>query len=365
MRRCAGVGLALLMLGCAAGRPRDPWQAVEIPTDADFRGIWFADSLRGWLTGGGWSIDGGLVGRTFDGGRTWRFESGVIPGGERGEGLGRAQFRDSLNGCVTVDHGGILITDDGGRSWRPARAQGAGGGRLFDIRFLDSSHGWAAGTSIVRTDDGGENWDLLIRSALENGYLNADALQFVDESRGWLASHDDGLLRSGDGGLTWEAVPLPIPAGEHPILWDLAFSDADHGWVAGERGIICHTRDGGASWELQQRGVPVIRVIPRGEARRPREVVPELETQPDRLSVAAIAFADSARGWAVGYYADVAESVVLGTSDGGATWRVEHVQPGEQLRSLFVLDADHAWAAGDRARTKPQVVLRYSRGGAN
>jgi hypothetical protein len=67
----------------------------------------------------------------------------------------------------------------------------------------------------------------------------------------------------------------------------------------------------------------------------------------------------------VGYYADVAESVVLGTSDGGATWRVEHTQAGERLRSLFVLDASHAWAAGDRARTKPQVVLSYSRGGAN
>jgi hypothetical protein len=50
--------------------------------------------------------------------------------------------------------------------------------------------------------------------------------------------------------------------------------------------------------------------------------------------------------------------VVLATSDGGATWRVERVVPGEILRSLFLLDATHAWAAGDRARTTPQVVLR-------
>jgi photosystem II stability/assembly factor-like uncharacterized protein len=365
MRMCATVMAGLLMFGCGPVRPRDPWQAVAIPTDADFSGVWFADSLRGWLTGGGWSIDGGIVGRTLDGGRTWRFDSGVIPGGNRGEALGRVQFRDSLNGCVTADHGGILLTDDGGRSWRPARVSGAQGGRLFDIRFLDASHGWAAGTSIVHTDDAGESWQLLIRGTSENGYLNADALQFTDESRGWLASHDSGLMRSTDGGRSWEPVPLPIRAGEHPILWDVSFSDPDHGWVAGERGGIFHTRDGGASWELQQRGVPVVRVIPRGEPRRPREVVPELETEPDPLSVSAIAFADSARGWAVGYYADVAESVVLGTSDGGATWRVEHTQAGERLRSLFVLDATHAWAAGDRARTKPQVVLSYSRGGAN
>jgi photosystem II stability/assembly factor-like uncharacterized protein len=75
-----------------------------------------------------------------------------------------------------------------------------------------------------------------------------------------------------------------------------------------------------------------------------------------------VQFADAERGWAVGYYADVAESVVLGTRDGGLTWQVEHVQPGELLRSLFVLDADHAWAAGDRARTTPQVVLRLCGG---
>jgi len=87
--------------------------------------------------------------------------------------------------------------------------------------------------------------------------------------------------------------------------------------------------------------------------------VPELEVEPDRLTVSAIRFADARHGWAVGYYADVAESVVLRTDDGGDTWRVEHVQPGEELRTLFVLDAQHAWAAGDRARTRPQVVLRY------
>jgi hypothetical protein len=52
--------------------------------------------------------------------------------------------------------------------------------------------------------------------------------------------------------------------------------------------------------------------------------------------------------------------VVLHTDDGGATWTTEHVQSGELLRSLFVLDRGHAWAAGDRARTRPQVVLRHA-----
>src|SRR5262249_28064510 len=150
-----------------------------------------------------------------------------------------------------------------------------------------------------------------------------------------------------------------VRAGERPSLRDVWFVGGDHGWVVGERGAIFHTDDAGRTWARQERGVPVVRTLPRGE-HRPRDVLPALETEPDRLTLFAVRFADARRGWAVGGYADVAESVVLGTHDGGATWVTEHVQPGERLCALFVLDADHAWAAGDRARTAPQVVLRYT-----
>src|SRR5262249_6402670 len=155
-----------------------------------------------------------------------------------------------------------------------------------------------------------------------------------------------------DGGEDWSSVALPFRVGERPTLWDITFTDAAHGWVVGERGNIFHTSDGGTTWILQESGVPVVRVIPKGEPPRPREIVPELETDPDRLALTAVQFADSASGWAVGYYADVAESVVLRTENGGASWETEHVEPGELLRSLFVLDREHAWAAGDRARTQ-------------
>ena len=140
-------------------------------------------------------------------------------------------------------------------------------------------------------------------------------------------------------------------------LRDVFFRGPRFGWIVGEHGTIFRTRDGGEAWTLQVTGVPIVRTIPRGEAPRPREVAPELETPPDRLELTAVRFADPDQGWAVGSYSDVAESVVLHTTDGGASWQVEHVQPGEMLRTLFVLDADHVWAAGDRARNSPQVIL--------
>jgi len=343
---------------CSPHRPPDKWQAVTIPTDADFTGMWFTDSLNGWVTGGGWAIDGGIMGRTRDGGLTWRFQSGVSGGGKDAS-LAHVQFRDSLNGCATASYERVLVTDDGGENWRPASGVGPGGGTLFDLQFLDARNGWAAGTLIVRTEDGGETWRTLIRGASENGYLSANAIHFLDPMHGWLVSHGGALMRSDDGGENWTAVSLPLRAGERPTFRDITFSDRSHGWVVGELGSIFHTQDGGATWTLQEKGVPVVRVIPKGEPPRPREPVPELETEPDRLALTAVAFADADHGWAVGSYSDVAESVVLHTDDGGASWSVEHVQSGEMLRSLFVLDREHAWAAGDRARTRPQVILRY------
>jgi len=360
--RLAALGILTalsLPLSCSRHHAPERWSAAVIPTDAEFMGTWFSDSLTGWITGGGYGIPGGIVGRTRDGGRTWRFQSSVVAGAALRFSLNRVQFRDSLHGCVAAGDG-IFLTADGGKSWRPATGSRWLGGGLLDVQFVDEKNGWAAGSArILRTEDGGETWRTLVRSAAENGYLSGNAIHFVDLEHGWLAGHGGILMHSDDGGLTWTQVVLPLCDGEHPTLWDLTFSDPLHGWVVGELGSIFHTRDGGETWTLQETGVPAVRVIPKGEPPQPREIVPELETEPDRLTISAVQFTDANHGCAVGYYADIAESVVMRTGDGGARWEVEHVQPGELLRSVFVLDSTHAWAVGDRARTQPQVVLRY------
>ena len=352
--------VALFSATCAPRKPAERWQAVEVPTQAEFRGIWFTDSLNGWVMGGGYLIEGGIVGRTRDGGRTWEFRSGILPGGDRGYSLSRVQFRDTLRGVALGGTGIVLITDDGGATWRNVRYGRSTGDGLSDLQFLDESNAWAIGpASIVRSVDGGETWGALVYSSSENGYLSGNAIHFIDGSRGWLAGHSGRFMRSDDGGISWTAVPLPLPKGERPILWDVTFVDAMNGWVVGEQGMIFHTTDGGTTWARQETGVPIVRVPRKGEPPRPREPIPELEMPPDRLTVSSVRFLDPHRGWAAGYYADVAESVILGTADGGATWSVERVQPGELLRSIFAIDSTHVWVSGDRARTTPQVILRY------
>jgi hypothetical protein len=66
-----------VVASCAPGGPR--FVVEEIPTNATFHDVVFADPASGFLIGGGYGIDGGLVGITTDGGGTWSFQSGLVP----------------------------------------------------------------------------------------------------------------------------------------------------------------------------------------------------------------------------------------------------------------------------------------------
>ena len=132
----------------------------EIPTNASFRDVFFVDPDHGFLIGGGYGIEGGLVGRTTDGGRTWSFRSGLIetsrPSGALD--LRAGWFFDPRIGLVVGD-GLILRTTDAGKHWRSVHRGPARVGHLNDIIFVDDTYGWAVGHGgLLATDDGGETW---------------------------------------------------------------------------------------------------------------------------------------------------------------------------------------------------------------
>jgi len=288
MRRFRAWGaIALLVLsGCARHAPRQLWEATAIPTDAQFDGMWFTDSLNGWITGGGYAIDGGIVGRTRDGGRTWSFQSGVLSGGGTRFSMGGVQFLDSLRG-VSVGYGGIvLVTSDGGANWRPVRYGRSGGDGLSDVQFIDSRNGWAVGSaSVVRTHDGGETWSLLVTNNAENGYLSGNAIHFVDLWNGWMVGHSGILYRSSDGGATWTTertgVATRVLSGDCPT--------AEVCWLAGDAGqVFVRASDG--TWADR----------PIADAH-----------------VGVVAIKSSSRGAAT---ATLADGRRFSTTDGGRTW---------------------------------------------
>lgn len=64
---------------------------------------------------------------------------------------------------------------------------------------------------------------------------------------------------------------------------------------------------------------------------------------PIDVTLTNIAFADEQRGWAVGH-----DAVILGTEDGGLTWKVQSIQPDlyTPLFSVLPLDAQNVYAVG-------------------
>lgn len=310
------------------------WEEIRTGTDAVFSGLHFVDSDVGWIVGGSPFVSGGIVGRTEDGGRTWKYHTRVGYGGPSSS-LNAVHAFDRQRACVAGD-GGILLTFDGGENWQSAQYVQGTGSHLFSLHFLDDREGWAAGPSgVIHTSDGGMTWTRLGESP--PGVVGR-AIHFVDSRNGWLAGQHANLWRTRDGGETWARVPVPRPenAPDHlPYLFGMTWSDASQGWVVGELGTILHTGDGGDSWSLQNAGTRA-------------------------AFLTAVQFVDQS-GWIVGFLPDKAQSMVWHSSDAGGTWTVERRLEGEELRALQMLDAETGWAVGDRVRTQPQRMLLRAR----
>ncbi len=345
----AAVALCVAAIGCGRGAPparehgsgavsragagSGGWEEVGLGTDAVFNDVHFVDAEVGWIVGGSPFVAGGVAGRTEDGGRTWRYVTGITKGGAT-SGLNAVHGFDRMRACAVGD--GVYLTFDGGASWQAAAAHHA---HLNAVFFLDASEGWAAGPGgVLHTTDAGMRW---LAADDENSAargVNGRVLWFTDARNGWIAGQHGALLRTRDGGASWTRVPFPpSAAGEaRPYVFGGTWTDAAHGWLVGEHGTLLSTSDGGDTWSAVDAGT--------------RDAF-----------FTGIAFAGR-DGWITGFLPDgAARSVVYRTRDGGATWALERTLDGEELRALQVLDAVTGWAVGDRVRTEPQRMLRRVR----
>ena len=353
--------IALACSGCASRPPQLRWEPLPLGTDASFEDLWFADSLHGWIVGGSYQVDGGLIGRTRDGGLTWEFSSGMF-GSKTGLSVQAVWFLDQARGFATAENGMIYATRDGGGTWDRVHFGRGSLDNLSDFDFVDERNGFAAGRSgVIRTVDGGATWNPVVDPPGDS-HLGAWAVDFVDGRTGWIAGQDNRLMKTEDGGFTWSRASAPLDPKSPVFLFDVQFLDRDTGWVVGSEGTVLHTTDGGATWSRVETGVAGARSESRPEVIERRAGVRDTIDTGQRtpgLFLTGVRFLDARRGWIVGHFGYEGRSIVLRTEDGGATWTTEGDVEGEEMRALFVLDESHAWTVGDRDRPGPQVLLRY------
>ena len=172
--------------------------------------------------------------------------------------------------------------------------------------FVTASTGWALVTRegqywIFRTVDGAMHWQMQDTGQVAYG---EPVVHFVDRAHGEIAFFGGELrmYQTSDAGVHWR--PLVVP-GE---AFAVTFADATNGWAltwnpAARALQLLYTDDGGETWTE--------RVWPAGAY------------WVGRGGIGALAFKAGGQGWIGG---DGAEPRLLGTVDGGSSWRSTRVE---------------------------------------
>ena len=210
--------------------------------------------------------------------------------------------------------------------------------RLRGVSAVSERMAWAsgAGSTVLRTVDGGERWEKLRVTDDALDFRDVDA---VDAETAYALSIGNGpssrIYKTVDAGETWS---LQFKNDDEKAFLDaMSFWDAKHGIVFGDsvdkQFYILTTADGGGTWSR----VPSANLPP---------------AQPNEGAFAAsgtnIAVIGKSHAW-IGTGA-AAKSRVLHTSDGGRTWQVADTPlasgPSTGIFSIAFRDAKHGVIAG-------------------
>jgi len=273
-------------------QPSGVWQTL--------RGVHFVDERHGWVVGGEDAATAVIL-STKDGGRTWQRQASPV-----GRRLFAVAFWDTQRGWASGEMGTILRTVDGGATWS-AQASGTAS-NIVSLAAVGPDAAWAAVRTgnLRRTTDGGRNW---VR-ALGTNDVGLFGLSFPDPQNGWLAGSEGLIMRTADGGASWAVQGT----GSTGRLVAVSLADAAHGWAVGN--IILHTADGG-TWRRQQR------------------------PDPDQKSLNAVTAVDAHTAFAVGD-----EGRAFSTRDGGVTWSAERLPRNVSLNAVHFPSSCRGWAVG-------------------
>ena len=308
------------------------WSIITSFDSVQMNDVCFINENVGWMVGflTPTTIDTviGVVFKTIDGGHNWQLlyersasnqdliDDQRIP-------FWSIHFIDDNTGWVagqfySVTGGELLRTTDGGLNWNVVNDSRA---CIKHVQFVNSSQGWLieiysrwwGGYGVSRTVDGGMNWQTVFSNGNLYGLMPSPSLYFVNDSLGWISEPvfstgwDWGsgrVHKTTDGGTSWLTDTLECPGNSA-----MHFNDETNGCVVGANGQILNTQDGGQSW------------IPRS-------------TLVFYEDITSIDFVDENTGWVVGntwrgtWEGGEVDGRIFRTTDGGSTWIQQLFVPG-------------------------------------
>ena len=313
--------------------------------------IWFFDEKKGWLIN-----SSGYVCKTTDGGQCWHPKFYVCPsslgkpylrcmgwGSEKVgwigavTGLGDDGVKNPDNYLNTLLH----HTIDGGETWqRVTNLPKSAPAGVCGFYAVNEKVAYGSGTNdpglpgpgIIKTTDGGENWDIIDMSAHADNLID---IYFIDENNGFVVGGKNQdecvvnyaayppprlikyaklkpvVLRTSDGGESWQNVAPDFnnfPCGEWG--WKIQFIDEKFGFISLENfagAAILKTTDGGISWS--------------------RHAVQDSCGNVINTDLEGIGFINENQGWVGGWGNNFTGLMNSYTQDGGLTWISEDNNP--------------------------------------
>jgi photosystem II stability/assembly factor-like uncharacterized protein len=241
-------------------------EKVQTNTDAYFRGMSVVNDAVAWVSG-----SKGVVGRTINGGKTWRFLQ--VRGHEKLEFRSLYAF-DSLN-AVIANAGSpamIMRTVDGGRNWKSVFQNSHPDAFIDGVDFWNAKEGIVYGDAIegsmliIKTRDGGNTWEEVsagLRPKLLEGEGSFAAsgtnIRCVGKNKLIIATGGmhSRIFISYDKAKTWTIFEPPIIQGKTMTgIFSTAFLNETNGIIAGGNYEIDSlatdhvflTEDGGKTW---------------------------------------------------------------------------------------------------------------------
>ena len=318
MNRLLQTLLVAAWLCAVAAAAQAQWVvAFQDQTKRDLNGVFFIDGRYGWVVG-----DRGIIHATQDNGFEWYGQSPGIT-----DNLSDVFFRTRDEGwLVTSGPTGsrILKSVDGGENWElvyqldaPPGASGNDRPELYSVAHPSKKQGWVVGTHgrILHSEDGGKSW-WRQESGVQDDLVH---VKFINDKRGWVVGSKGTILFTDDSGRTWERQSSGTP--NH--LYHVEARGKDNVWIVGDKGTVLRTTNAGLSWE--------------------RVVVDSTE------NLLNIAFSNDKQGWIIGW-----NGTILRTADGGKSWVEQESGTRTHLYGISVSKKE-VWVVGAEG-----LVLKYS-----
>ena len=230
------------------------WLVQDAGTQNNIVNVFFLNRQVGWASS--WNFNGfygTLILKTTDGGDTWTGQ----PYTEDNIFINCILFFDSLTGWMGGSPHAMVKTSDGGDSWAQAAidTNALAFFPVLQIHFYDENYGYACGGMFDiagvtwSTSNGGELWypiDNADAPADEiHGLHSFDSINVMGAGGDPDLGYGVAMIRTANGGANWDYDELSMPGN----AYDLDFRNDTEAWAPlGPGQKLIYSLDAGASW---------------------------------------------------------------------------------------------------------------------